>query len=152
MRWYKLTCYLLINFVHVENTMHKQRLKHLTFPSKGFVFSIWTQQSQQFTAKSTIGTNWNIFTFNSKNNDMMPLTSFYCLHLNWTDFTPCSSASFANFEQVIVCWERSYHNKDNLSKQDIFFHLILKLPNLCWDTFSRRWNNNGGISTVSTIH
>ena len=103
-------------------------------------------------AKSTIGTNWNIFTFNSKNNDMMPLTSFYCLHLNWTDFTPCSSASFANFEQVIVRWERSYHNKDNLSKQDIFFHLILKLPNLCWDTFSRRWNNNGGISTVSTIH
>ena len=41
-------------------------------------------------------------------------------------FTPYSCALIANFEQVIVYWERSYH-KNNLSKRDLFFHLVLQL-------------------------
>ena len=35
-------------------------------------------------------------------------------------------ASVAIFEQVIPCWDGLYH-KDSLSKQNLFFHLILHL-------------------------
>ena len=41
-----------------------------------------------------------------------------------TIFAPYFYPSVANFEQVIVCLERSYQ-KYNLSKQDFSFHLIL---------------------------
>ena len=60
----------------------------------------------------------------------------------WAVFTLYSWASIANFEQIIVCWKRSNH-KNNHSKQDLFFYLILQLLKsvlrYVWQRMEEEW-------------
>ena len=47
-----------------------------------------------------------MFKVNNKGTRTTPLASFWCFIVNfvWTYFTPCSSVSFVNFEQVNANW------------------------------------------------
>ena len=110
--WYKVTSYLLINFAHTENTT-TQRMIYLISPIQQLEWSQKLKRSAKhvhiYQKKTTERRHWrrsSLFT--------------------WTVFPSYSCASVANFEQVTLCWERSYH-KRKLSKQDIFLHLILQL-------------------------
>ena len=48
-----------------------------------------------------------MFKVNNKNTRTMSMTSFWCFYCYlWTYFTPFSSASIVNFEQVNVSWVR----------------------------------------------
>ena len=48
---------------------------------------------------------WNRFKVNNKDTRTTSLVSFWCLYCYlWTYFTPCSSASIVNFEQVNASW------------------------------------------------
>ena len=64
-------------------------------------------------------------TVNNKNTKTTLLLFWYLHSLSWTVFTGYFCVSVVNFEQVIICWEGSH--KYNLSKQDLFFHLIFQL-------------------------
>ena len=75
--------------------------------SKVPIFSIWIWQ----TIVCLLEHVWNMFTVNNKDTVTMPLSSFLILN----SFIPHSSASVANFEQVVPCWDGWYHKK-NLSK------------------------------------
>ena len=48
-----------------------------------------------------------MFKVNNKDTRTTPLASWWCLYSYlWTYFTPCSSVSIVNFEQVNDSWER----------------------------------------------
>ena len=65
-------------------------------------------------------------TFNYKHAGMTPLTSF--LESSSEEFSHITLVlQLLTLNTQFFCLERSYH-KHNLSKQDLFFHLILKLP------------------------
>ena len=60
---------------------------------------------------------WNMFKVNNKDIRTTLLASFWCLYCYlWTYFTPCSSVSFVDFEQINADWECSYE-KCHLSKK-----------------------------------
>ena len=120
MRWYKFTYYLLINFVHTENTTTSCMI-YLISPSKVFVFLINCACS-----KSSIRKNCEICSHLSEKKYQERIHWRSSTMFLWTVLTPYSCTSLANFKQVIVSRERSYH-KQNLSKQRLFFHVILKL-------------------------
>ena len=53
----------------------------------------------------------------------------------WAAFKPYYCASVANFEQIIVCWRRSYQ-KDNLLKSKIFSN---QLTTIWFHQVQRNW-------------
>ena len=120
MRWYKFTYYLLINFVHTENTTTSCMI-YLISPSKVFVFLINCTCS-----KSSVRKNCEICSHLSEKKYQERIHWRSSTMFLWTVLTPYSCTSLANFKQVIVSRERSFH-KQNLSKQHLFFHVILIL-------------------------
>ena len=94
---YKFKCYLLINFVHTENTTTILFLSSKSVclfdmnPAKVCLFKVNNKNKV-----------WNMFTVNNKDTRKTPFTSLWCLHSSAV-FTPYSCALVANFEQVIVC-------------------------------------------------
>ena len=68
--------------------------------------------------KSTIETLrkvWNMFKGNNKNIRTTSMMSFWCFYWKlWTYFTPFSSVSIVEFEQVNVNWEVSYNDRNTI--------------------------------------
>ena len=75
---------------------------------------------------------WNMFKVNDKDTRTTPMPSFWCLYRSlWIYFTPCSSVSIFNFEQVIVDWVYSQKTPQNQSyKMEILARNESK--NHCW--------------------
>ena len=62
---------------------------------------------------------WNMFMCNKKDTRTTPIASFWCLYCYlWTYFTPWSTVSIVNFEQVNASWINSLNATRQIYKSN----------------------------------
>ena len=115
-RWSFIRGICCFHIIH-HNSMFSTHVRRLCYSNKWKAWHLCCCILKLFKVQTFACSKSPIWTkTNNKDTEATSLTLFYCLRSeSKTAFTPYSCASVANFEQVILCWDRSYH-RYSLSK------------------------------------